>query len=71
MNTETTMTWIIRAVGTMATLWGLGMLIASRSAPDPLNPAAFVLSVVAGGLLLWIGYARNSRRHATEQRGHG
>ena len=67
MNINTTMRWIIRTIGTMATLWGIGMLIANRSAPDPVNPAAYVLTLAAGGLLLWIGYARSSPRHPSER----
>lgn len=50
------MTWTIRAIGMMAMFWGLGMLIGNRSSPDPLDPAGLVLSLAAGGLLLWIGF---------------
>jgi hypothetical protein len=41
----------------MATHWGMAMLIANRSSPDPLHPAGFVVSLAAGVLLLRIGFA--------------
>jgi hypothetical protein len=41
-----------RAIGVLTASWGVGMLIANRSTPDPLSPLALGLVAVAGVLLL-------------------
>lgn len=66
-----TMRWIIRATGTMASVWGVGMLIANRSAPDPVHPAGLVLVLLAGGLLLWVGYAGGAAQRAAKRGDRG
>lgn len=58
MTPNRTMTWVIRMVGAMTTIGGVSTLIAGRTAPDPTHPASSALVVVAGSLLLWVGYAR-------------
>jgi threonine/homoserine efflux transporter RhtA len=60
MKLDTRLTWIIRSIGMMSMFWGVAMLIANGSSPDPIDPTGCILSLAAGVLLLWIGYAKPS-----------
>lgn len=47
---------LLRAVGLMTAMLAGGMLIANPSSPDPINPIVLLVPLVAGLLLLAVGY---------------
>ncbi len=59
-------TWLLAVVGGITAFWGVAMLVAGRSSPDPINPVALVVVTLAGSLLLYLADAsRRSRRSSS------
>jgi hypothetical protein len=48
--------WVLRIFGIFTTGFGVSMLIANGSSPDPLSSASLILVAIGGLLLLAVSY---------------
>lgn len=64
-------TWLLAVVGAITAFWGVAMLAANRSSPDPINPVALVVVTLAGSLLLYLAdTSRQGRRSSSRDGAH-
>ena len=62
---------VLRVVGLMTAMLAGVMLIANPSSPDPINPIVLLVPLVAGLLLLAVGYDVIGRLTHLDQRDTG
>ncbi|MCB0975198.1 MAG: hypothetical protein KDB86_11665 [Actinobacteria bacterium] len=64
-----TFEWLSKISGMMTAYIGISSLITNRYSPDPIHPGVAVIQIVAGTLLLLIGFGIPYRLTSTTREG--